>query len=109
MLRKRLACPVPVFQQPAAVSAASAKLLQAAADVLGSEAALAERLGIEERLLRSYLSDSLELPDALLLRVVDVLLGERLSPRPANLREVPQVTENVARGSGATGTDGESS
>lgn len=87
---------------------ASAKLLQAAADVLGNEAALAERLGIEERLLRTYLSGSLELPEALLLRVVDVLLGERLSqPRPADLREVPNVTENVARGSGATGNGGE--
>ena len=90
------------------MSAAGAKLLQAATDVLGSEAALAECLGIEAWLLRSYLRDTRELPDALLLRVVDVLLADRLSQsRPADLRDVPKVAENVARGSGTEGIAGE--
>lgn len=84
------------------MSAATVKLLHAAADVLGSEAALAGRLGIEEWLLRSYLSDSRELPDALLLPVVDVLLADR----PSRLQPA-ELSENIGRGSGATGTAGE--
>ena len=88
------------------MSATSAKLLQAAADVLGSNAALAARLGIEEWLLCSYLSDRRELPDALLLRAVDIVLADRLSQQ-ANLRPVPRVTENIARGSGGAAIAGE--
>ena len=86
------------------MSATSAKLLQAAADVLGSNAALAARLGIEEWLLCSYLSDRRELPDALLLRAVDIVLADRLSQQ-LNLH--PQVTENIDRGSGEAAITGE--
>lgn len=85
------------------MSATSVKVLQAAADILGSNAALAERLGVDEWLLGSYLGDRRELPDALLLRAVDIVLADRLS---ANLRQVSGVTENIASANAATAITG---
>ena len=84
------------------MSATSAKLLQAAAEILGGNQALAERLGVDERLLASYLADRRELPDALLLCAVDVVLAERR----ASLPQVSVVTENEGRGIGAATTGG---
>jgi hypothetical protein len=83
------------------MSATTAKLLQAAAEVLGSNAELARRLGVEEWLLCSYLNDLRELPDALLLRAVDIVLADRLA-NPSNLRHVSGVTENSASANSAT-------
>ena len=88
------------------MSATSAKVLEVAAEILGGNAALAARLGIEEWLLCSYLSDRRELPDALLLRAVDIVLADSLSRQP-DLHGVPQVTENTARGSGGATIAGE--
>ena len=79
------------------MSATSVKLLQAAADILGGNQALAAHLGIDEWLLDSYLADRRLLPDSLLLRAVDVVLAERR----ASLPEVSRVTENDGCGSGA--------
>jgi DNA-binding transcriptional regulator YdaS (Cro superfamily) len=87
------------------MSATTAKLLQAAAEVLGSNAALARRLGVEEWLLCSYLNDLRELPDALLLRAVDIVLADRLA-NPSNLRHVSGVTENSASANSATASPG---
>ena len=61
------------------MSAASSKLLRAAAEIAGSNAALAGHLGIEEVLLEAYIADRRELPDTLLLKAVDVILHDRQS------------------------------
>ena len=59
------------------VSATTIGLLRAASDVLGGPKALAEQLGISEAQLSRYLADNPPLPDALLLRAVDVILEDR--------------------------------
>lgn len=59
------------------MSATTVRLLQAAAEIAGGNRALARRLGISETLLGKFMSDSLELPDPLLLRAVDVILENR--------------------------------
>lgn len=84
------------------MSATSVKLLQAAAEIVGSNSALAGRLGVDERLLASYLADRRELPDALLLCAVDIVLADRR----ASLPQVPVVTENEGCGIGAATTAG---
>ena len=48
------------------------RLLQAAAEIVGGESALARQLRIGESLLASYLSGTRLLPDLLLLRAVDI-------------------------------------
>jgi len=64
-------------------------LLRAASDIIGGDAALARRLGIGQTLLQGFLADRYELPDALVLRAVDIILEDRggLAPaeRPAML------------------------
>jgi DNA-binding transcriptional regulator YdaS (Cro superfamily) len=66
------------------VSATTVKLLQAASEIVGGEAALANRLGISERLLSRFMADRRELPDHLLLRAVDIVFAELpLTNQPA--------------------------
>jgi len=55
------------------------KLLQAAANILGGEEALARHLDIGEVLMRAYLEERRPLPDFLLLRAVDVVLEHNKS------------------------------
>jgi hypothetical protein len=79
-----------------AMSATTVGLLKAASDILGSEAALAERLGITETLLAKFLCDSLDLPDPLLLRAVDIILADRqprFAPPPASRPVTERSTE----------------
>jgi hypothetical protein len=59
------------------VSASTVKLLRAASEIAGGDKALAERLGIGETLLAKFMDDSVELPDRLLLRAVDIILADR--------------------------------
>jgi len=59
------------------MSATSVKLLQAAADIVGGNQALAQCLGVAERTLAAFLTDTLPLPDSLLLRAVDIILTDR--------------------------------
>jgi hypothetical protein len=61
------------------VSTTSVKILQAASEIMGSDEALAERLGIGLYALTIYLEGRRQLPDSLLLRVVDVILEDRQS------------------------------
>lgn len=61
------------------MSASTTKLLQAAADILGSERPLADVLGISQTLLSAYLHDVRPLPDSLLLRAVDIIFEDRKS------------------------------
>jgi hypothetical protein len=61
------------------MSATSARLLQAASEVLGGNRMLAGRLGISETLLAKFMADERELPDPLLLRAVDLILADRES------------------------------
>jgi hypothetical protein len=98
------------------MSTTTVKLLQAASEIAGGPKALAERLGIGETLLSTFMADRRELPDRLLLRAVDVILEDRESRlpganrhrpahpplRPGLLHEAPEIQENSGRGSGAT-------
>jgi hypothetical protein len=74
------------------MSASSVKLLQAALDIAGSAEALAHLLGIEKSLLTIYMGDRRPLPDALLLRAVDMILADR----QAHLFAAAQATPKVA-------------
>ena len=70
------------------MSVTSAKLLQAAAEIVGGNRALAERLGVSHSLLMKFIANIVELPDPLLLRAVDIILADRraepsLDPQPA--------------------------
>jgi len=69
------------------VSATTIKLLQTASEIVGGDAALANRLGISERLLARFMADRIELPDQLLLLAVDIVVADRQSrlPQPVNL------------------------
>jgi hypothetical protein len=66
----------------AKMSHATVKLLRAAAEILGSEEALARHLNIGTLLLRAYLEERRPLPDYLMLRAVDVVL-EQVKATPA--------------------------
>ncbi|HZM36178.1 MAG TPA: hypothetical protein VFC18_17020 [Burkholderiales bacterium] len=59
------------------MSTTTSRLLQAAAEIAGGETALAERLGIGEALLARFMAGTRALPDALLLRAVDIILADR--------------------------------
>jgi hypothetical protein len=59
------------------VSTTSVKILQAASEIVGGNDALAERLGIGRHALAMFMDDRRELPDSLLLRVVDIILEDR--------------------------------
>lgn len=95
------------------MSATTVQLLHAAADIVGGEDALAERLGIGPVLLARFISGRRELPDGLLLKAVDIILADRqarppLAARPRHaeparqvLSRAPKISENRARGSGA--------
>lgn len=61
------------------MSATTVKLLKAAAEIAGGTRALAQRLGIGEILLSKFMSGA-GLPDALLLRAVDLILEHREAP-----------------------------
>ena len=53
------------------------RLLQAAAELFGSEEALAHRLGIPQARLARYMAGRSALPPDVLLRIVDLLQQER--------------------------------
>jgi hypothetical protein len=59
------------------MSVTTVKLLAAAADMVGGVDRLAARLGISETVLLAYMADVRVLPDALLLRAVDIILEHR--------------------------------
>jgi hypothetical protein len=82
------------------MSEATVRLLQAAAEILGSEAALARHLNIGELLLRAYLEERRPLPDFLLLRAVDVVLEsvKRLPAKPAAAPAVNEPEQNLKSG-----------
>jgi DNA-binding transcriptional regulator YdaS (Cro superfamily) len=64
------------------MSATKARLLRAASEIVGGNSALANYLGISETLLSRFIADRQELPDALLLRAVDIILADRQSEVP---------------------------
>ena len=55
----------------------AARLLQAAADALGGNKALSERLKVSQAMLIKYMTAGTEVPPALVLGAVDILLAER--------------------------------
>jgi hypothetical protein len=61
------------------MSTSTARLLQAAAEIVGGEKELARELGISETLLSRFMADLLPLPDPLFLRAVDVVLARQHS------------------------------
>jgi hypothetical protein len=56
---------------------ATLRLLQAASKIAGGDRALAQYLGIHEPLLLKLLENPATFPDALLLRVIDLILADR--------------------------------
>ena len=64
------------------MNSTSARLLQAALEILGTEKELASRLGIGENLLSKFMTDLHPLPDRLLLRAVDIVLEHRQPGAP---------------------------
>jgi hypothetical protein len=62
------------------MSATTVRLLKAASEIAGGDQALADRLGVSEALLGKFLADSLQLPDPVLLRAVDIILADRQPP-----------------------------
>jgi hypothetical protein len=55
------------------------RLLQAAAEVVGGQKALARELGISEKLLSRFMTEFISLPDSLFLRAVDIVLDRQQS------------------------------
>jgi hypothetical protein len=68
---------------------ATVRLLQAAVDIVGGEAALAQELNIGDVLMRAYLEERRPLPDFLLLRLVDVVLAHTAAAPPLGGRLPP--------------------
>jgi DNA-binding transcriptional regulator YdaS (Cro superfamily) len=79
------------------VSATTVKLLQAASEIVGGDEALANRLGISERLLSRFMADRRELPDPLLLRAVDIVAAERQSCLALTGELAPQSSQESRR------------
>ena len=75
------------------MSATTVQLLRAAAEIVGGNKELAERLGIGEPLLAGFLGDTRELPDRLLLRAVDIILADRQGRVPLSF---PQPAANAS-------------
>ena len=93
------------------MSATTVQLLQVASEILGSDAALAKHLGIGETLLARFMEDTRELPDGLLLRAVDIILGDRQSRLPPAgragiLSPATETPQNPARGGAGGARDG---
>ena len=59
------------------LSATTVRLLRAAAEIVGGNRALADRLGVNDALLAKFMADRRVLPDPLLLRAVDIILADR--------------------------------
>ena len=59
------------------MSATTVRLLEVACEILGSDAAVAARLGIDELLLAAYKADRRPIPDRVLLAAVDIILTDR--------------------------------
>jgi hypothetical protein len=59
------------------LSATTVRLLRAAAEIVGGNKALADRLGVNDALLAKFMADRHVLPDPLLLRAVDIILADR--------------------------------
>jgi hypothetical protein len=75
------------------MSMTTVKLLQAAAEIVGGEEALAERLGITQARMALLLADRIALPDRLLLLAVDIILEDRQARGvvpPSNLYALPR-------------------
>ena len=80
----------------AAMGDATVRLLEAAAEIVGGEAALAKHLHIGEALLRAYLEARQPLPDFLLLRTVDLVLDDINRPQPVSPRSAQAVQDTVS-------------
>jgi hypothetical protein len=78
------------------MSHATVKLLRAAAEILGSEEALARHLDIGTLLLGAYMEERRPLPDYLLLRAVDVVL-ENMAPPAVVPAQAPHGAPRPAR------------
>ena len=82
------------------MSDATVRLLQAAAEILGGEDALAKHLNIGDILMRAYLEQRRPLPDFLLLRAVDIVLEhvKRLPPDPKAAQVVQEAVRDLKMG-----------
>jgi len=55
-----------------------ARAMQRAVDLLGGVPQLAGRLGMSRAVLKAYLDDRLAMPQALFLRIVDIITDDRV-------------------------------
>jgi hypothetical protein len=93
------------------MSVTTVQLLQAASEIVGGPEALARALGIGETLLGRFMDDSLELPDTLLLKAVDIILADRQSrfpplERTGDLSQGPEFAQNRGGGNGGAAKGG---
>jgi hypothetical protein len=72
----------PINYRPASTKQ---QLLRAACEVAGGTRPLSERLGVSEGLVRKCMFNGMELPDALLLRTVDIILADREARLPGGI------------------------
>lgn len=78
------------------MSSTTVKLLEAAAEIVGGDKALAQQLGVGSTLLAKFMADLLPLPDALLLQAVDIVLAHRqVALRPAPISAVLKSPEEL--------------
>jgi DNA-binding transcriptional regulator YdaS (Cro superfamily) len=77
------------------MSATSVKLLQAAAEIVGGTRALAWRLDISEALLSRFMTNRRELPDALFLRAVDIVLEDVRSDRTLGTEATESAPQDI--------------
>jgi hypothetical protein len=79
------------------MSEATVRLLQAAAEIAGGEAALAKHLNVGELLMRAYMEGRRPLPDFLLLRAVDIVLDNvnRAPAKPEATRAADEAMREV--------------
>jgi hypothetical protein len=73
---------------------ATTKLMHAAAEVVGGEDKLAERLGIGPALMRAYMDARLPLPDNLFERAVDLMLSSLENARCGRQPAAQPLQEN---------------
>ena len=66
----------------------SAKLLQAASEMVGGDQALAQRLGIDQSLLSRLMAGEQAMPEQVLLRTVDIIMEHHEVQQAARPRAV---------------------
>ena len=73
------------------MSASIPKLVRAASNIVGGDKALCQRLGIDETLLSRLMTGQHELPEHVLLGIVDIILARPQSHRSRRVDQLRDV------------------